>query len=87
MVLDVPTSERTSERSERSERVSERNEQSEAERGGVNKQASGALQSERVSEQVAPFKTTPFSAKSIIVLLREAPRPSDAHRILDIKAG
>ena len=49
-------SEQMSERSERSERASEQSEQSEVERGGANKRASGALQSERVSERMALLK-------------------------------
>ena len=61
MVSDVPTIERTSERSERSERWSERSECSGAEHGGANERASGALRSKRVNERVALFNDAVFS--------------------------
>ena len=49
MVLNIPTSEQTSERSEQRERGSEQSKRNEAEHGGANDPASWALWSKRVA--------------------------------------
>ena len=59
MESDVPTSERTSGRSERSERASERSERSEAEQ-------SGEKRSERASERSAAERTSERTSGLII---------------------
>ena len=59
MVSGIPTSEQMSEWSEQSK--SERSKRSKAEHGRANEQASGALWSKQVNEQVALFNDAVFS--------------------------